>query len=294
MTENDSKILNWNVRGLNSAARREAVKLMVQKARPFIIFLQETKLDAIDGTLAMEFMGQNFCSCYDYLPADETRGGVLIAWHQDYALGGTVSKGKFCLSMQITMKFTNDSFMITTVYGPTNNAEKQEFLAELISSQPRGCTPWLCLGDFNLIYEAQMKNNNNINRAQMRKFRQALDASELIEIKLQNRRYTWSNGRRNPTLVKLDRVFCNCEWDDILPLLGLVALSSSLSDHCPLFLCNKHQPYRRGSFKFENFWTRVPDFLQIVHSVWDEPARGNNTLMLLHNRLQNTARALKN
>jgi hypothetical protein len=128
----------------------------------------------------------------------------------------------------------------------------------------------------------------------MRRFRQALDASELIEIKLQNRRYTWSNGRRNPTLVKLDRVFCNCEWEDILPLSGLVALSSSLSDHCPLFLCNQQQPYRRGSFKFENFWTRVPDFLQIVHSAWDEPARGNNALMLLHNRLQNTARALKN
>ena len=127
----------------------------------------------------------------------------------------------------------------------------------------------------------------------MRRFRQALDASELMEIKLQNRKYTWSNGRRNPTLVKLDRVFCNREWDEILPSAGLLALSSSLSDHFPLFLCNQQQPHRKVSFKFETFWTRVPDFPQVVQNAWNEPVRGNNPLMILHNRLQNTARALK-
>jgi len=57
MGENDAKILNWNVRELNCAARREAVKLFLQQARPHIICLQETKLDAIDSIIAMEFWG---------------------------------------------------------------------------------------------------------------------------------------------------------------------------------------------------------------------------------------------
>ena len=47
------------MRGLNSAARREAVKLIVQQARPHIVCLQETKLDAIGGPLVMEFLGYN-------------------------------------------------------------------------------------------------------------------------------------------------------------------------------------------------------------------------------------------
>ena len=47
------------MRGLNSAARREAVKLIVQQARPHIVCLQETKLDAIDGPLVMEFLEYN-------------------------------------------------------------------------------------------------------------------------------------------------------------------------------------------------------------------------------------------
>ncbi|CAD6205347.1 unnamed protein product [Miscanthus lutarioriparius] len=237
------------------AARREAARLIVQQARPHIVCLQETKLDAIDGPLMKPGGSTDCLGPRSHHGRSSEEGGFLPL-------------------------------------DTANNNDKQAFLAELIGCQP-GSRPWLCLGDFNLIYEAQDKNNNNINRAHMRRFRQALDASELMEIKLQNRKYTWSNGRRNPTLVKLDRVFCNREWDEILPSAGLLALSSSLSDHFPLFLCNQQQPHRKVSFKFETFWTRVPDFPQVVQNAWNEPVRGNNPLMILHNRLQNTARALK-
>jgi hypothetical protein len=46
------------------------------------------------------------------------------------------------------------SFLITTVYEPTEDSQKIMFLDEL----------WLCLGDFNLIYETRDNNNININR----------------------------------------------------------------------------------------------------------------------------------
>ena len=156
--------------------------------------------------------------------------------------------------LKMTLRLRNISFWITSVYGPAeNNAEKDVFLDELIASQPPANTPWICLGDFNLICDARDKNNNNINRRQLRKFRQALDASELLEIKLQNGRYTWSNGQRNPTLVHLDRVFCNKEWDDLFSGYILQALSSSLSNQCPLFLCNQQQPHRMATFRFDIF-----------------------------------------
>lgn len=123
----------------------------------------------------------------------------------------------------------------------------------------------------------------------MRRFRQALDSSEPLEIDLLNRKFTWSNGRRNPTLVRLDQAFCNRAWDDIFPDITMQALSSSLSDHCPLFLCNIQHPHRRAAFKFETFWTRVPGFYQLVQVAWEEPARGNSPLMVLNNKLQHTA-----
>jgi len=79
MNDNSLKIFNWNVRGLNSVVRREAVKLMIQQANPTIICLQETKLNSVDGRLAMELLGPRFNNHLAFIPADETRGGVLIA-----------------------------------------------------------------------------------------------------------------------------------------------------------------------------------------------------------------------
>lgn len=148
------------------------------------------KLDIVDRVLAMEFMGADFSDSLDYLPVDDTRGGggggVLIAWHRDFITGSAVSKGDFRLTRLVTMKHTNTPFVLSVVYGPTSGPNKQNFLTELASCRPAG-TPWLCIGDFNLICEADDKNNSNINRAEMRRFRQELDRSELIEIKLTNR-----------------------------------------------------------------------------------------------------------
>lgn len=58
MVDHDLKMICWNVRGLNSVARREAVRLFLQNSKPTIICLQETKLDVISLNLAADFLGQ--------------------------------------------------------------------------------------------------------------------------------------------------------------------------------------------------------------------------------------------
>lgn len=283
----DIKLLNWNVCGLNCAARREAVKIMIQEAGPQIICLQETKLDNVTSFLAMEFLGHP-CMCFKYLPAESTRGGILVAWNKDFVEAESPIRQLYTLSLNLTMKLSNVAFKITTVYGPTEDSLKPSFLAELVDCQPPFGMPWLCLGDFNLIYEARDKNNSNINRRMMGRFRRALDDSELLELRLQNKRYTWSNGRASPTLVHLDRVFCNKEWDAAFPATSLQALSSSLSDHSPLFLGSHQHAPRSASFRFEYFWPRAPGFLDVVVSAWNGPARGMSPLMIFHNRLMAT------
>jgi hypothetical protein len=70
----------------------------------------------------------------------------------------------------------------------------------------------------------------------MGKFRRTLDDYELVEIALQNRKYTWSNERQNPTLVRLDRVFYNSEWEMAYLDFTLTALGTRGLDHYPLFL----------------------------------------------------------
>lgn len=145
-----------------------------------------------------------------------------------------------------------------------------------------------------MIYEARDKNNLNLNRRLMGQFRTALNQSKLIEISLQNRKFTWSNERANPTLCKLDRIFCNKDWDVLFSNVQLQALSSSMSDHYPLYLGPTKGPYRKVSFKFENFWTRVPGFCDVVQQAWNMPMTGHSALVILRQKLQNVAKALKN
>ena len=51
------KILNWNVRGLNEAARRETVLQVVKDNQPLLVCFQETKLQNITSQLAREIVG---------------------------------------------------------------------------------------------------------------------------------------------------------------------------------------------------------------------------------------------
>ena len=91
-------------------------------------------------------------------------------------------------------------------------------------------------GDFNMIYCSEDKNNENVNRAMMGRFRRFINELELKEIFLLGRRYTWSNEWDSPTLVKLDRVLCTNDWEDIYPESILQSHASEMSDHCPLTL----------------------------------------------------------
>jgi hypothetical protein len=102
---------------------------------------------------------------------------------------------------------------------------------------PNDNSKWLIVEDFNLIY-----------------FHSALAFCSLKEINLESRKFTWSNKRRRPPLIQINRFFYN----------ALHALSSSHSDHCPLILARQSRP-----FKFENFWTRLPRFQETVQQAWN-------------------------
>lgn len=79
---------------------------------------------------------------------------------------------------------------LTSVYGPQSYSDKLEFMAELRVIRAACLGPWLLAGDFNLIYRAADKNNANLDRAMLGRFRRLLNDLELREIELLGRRFT--------------------------------------------------------------------------------------------------------
>ena len=121
--------MTWNVRGLNSSARRNVVHDLVAQERISLLSLQETKLQDCTLPLVLETCGADF----DFIckPAVNTCGGILLAWRRDaWSVTSPVIRS-FSLTAKITLLHCNVTWWCTCVYGPQSDQDKLLFLEEL-------------------------------------------------------------------------------------------------------------------------------------------------------------------
>uniref|UniRef100_A0A453BNW0 Endonuclease/exonuclease/phosphatase domain-containing protein n=1 Tax=Aegilops tauschii subsp. strangulata TaxID=200361 RepID=A0A453BNW0_AEGTS len=147
-------------------------------------------------------------------------------------------------------------------------------------------------GDFNLVKDPTEKSNDRINQRMIGRFRRCINDLELIDLYLNGRRYTWFNERNAPTLEKLDRVLVSMDWEQAHPSSLLSALSTSVSDHCPLHLVLDPDLRRGRRFHFEAFWIKVDGFQEVVRQAWMAPQATQNPFKRLAAKLKATAKAL--
>jgi exonuclease III len=182
-------ILIWNARGLNCRARRSAVRDVVVQRRISIVCLQETKIHNFPVSWNFETTGIDFD--YAYLPAIGAAGGAYIAWRRDLWGASAPAVRHFSVTLQFTpLNGSGMPWWLTNVYGPTNHADKDEFMQELRNVRSVIQGPWMLCGDFNMIYQACDKSNGRLHRGLMRCFRQKLDDLQLDELHLSGRLFT--------------------------------------------------------------------------------------------------------
>ncbi|XP_073368047.1 uncharacterized protein [Aegilops tauschii subsp. strangulata] len=115
---------------------------------------------------------------------------------------------------------------------------------------------------------------------------------ELRDVYMHGRRYTWSNERDSPTLVRNDRFLCISDWDTSQPHCLLRCLATTVSDHCPLFLDCSPQHAGPKRFHFERFWIKLDGFYAAEADAWagvDDP----DPFRRVYLRLKLTARRLQ-
>ena len=106
----------WNVLGFNNQAKRQAVKDFLVSVRPNLVCLQETKLDVVDNFLIMQCCGPSLDG-FAYLPAVDTRGGIIIAWKNTVMIVDNITRDINSLTGLVHPK-SGDDWWITVVYGP--------------------------------------------------------------------------------------------------------------------------------------------------------------------------------
>jgi exonuclease III len=78
MIEQIINFMGWNVRGLNDQDRKDTVHTTIADSSCHLVWLQETKLDAISASDA-SYTGGYRLKSFAERPAC-TRGGILLLW----------------------------------------------------------------------------------------------------------------------------------------------------------------------------------------------------------------------
>jgi exonuclease III len=293
MSQKNCSILCWNVRDLNDGAKRASVRNLILSSGATLVCLQETKIDNWNQQLVIEMVGQDMAANCAILPADGVSGGILLATSETFFQLQQIHAMENTVSARITMLEENISWCITGVYGPQTDPEKIAFMQEISDIKQHMEDRWLLLGDFNLIYRLEDKNNSRINIPMLNRFQKTIDDLQLAPLQLFGRKYTWTNEQQNPTMTKIDHLFASAEWLEIFPRTDLQALASMGSDHCPLSLQGDTSfEFYRG-FRFEAYWVGMPGFMETVQHAWEQPVNTQNALLRMHVKLLRLARALK-
>ncbi|XP_072150422.1 uncharacterized protein [Setaria viridis] len=272
-------------------SRRDHLRSVVADANASIVCIQETKLSAISPFLVSETLGARFAS-FAYLPSVGASGGILVACRGPEVCCTVMNSGRYSVTVAI-VEANSEQWVLTTVYGPQPDIDKVEFLNELRSIHNTLTGPWIVVGDFNLLLHASDKNNVNINRRNLGRFRRFVDDLQLKDIFLHGRRYTWSNERNTPTMERLDRVLVTVDWELNYPFFYLQALSSDFSDHCPLLLSTNASFHTKRRFHFENWWIKIPGYLDAVQAGWVCNEDFADPLCRIDAKLKNMAKHLQ-
>jgi hypothetical protein len=120
----------------------------------------------------------------------------------------------------------------------------------------------------------------------MENFIDWINQMELMDIEICNSKYTWSNMRRDPTLVKLERVIVNIQWGQKFLHSACRTLGRPTSDHKPLLLDNDIPLNKSKIFRYDDHWFACTDLVQITRNILIKGTREMAPVSKLNFRLR--------
>jgi hypothetical protein len=108
------------------------------------------------------------------------------------------------------------------------------------------------------------RNRDGANMTDIATFNEIISYLGLIELPIKGRAFTWSNMQMDPLLVQLDWFFTSTAWTLKFPNTMVNPLARPTSDHVPCVVSIGTSIPKAKVFRFENYWIKLPGFLDIV------------------------------
>ena len=288
----DWNILCWNVRGINSDKKWNAIRDKVVESNCDIICLQETKREHCDLKFIKQFCPVSFDK-FEFLPSMGASGGIITIWKSKLFEGNLAFSNPFSLSVEFRSKHNNEEWILTNVYAPCTPDGKRIFTDWMKQIQMPEDQNWVILGDFNLMRDPSNRNKPGADLNEIFMFNETISSLGLVEINLDDRLYTWSNKQVCPLMKKLDWCFTSQAWTLSYPNTSIKSLVHETSDHVPLVISVGTSIPRSNVFRFENYWMEHEHFWEIVQHGWSVPTFQTDKAKVITAKFKNLRRVLR-
>jgi hypothetical protein len=220
-------------------------------------------------------------------------GGIIVIWNERLFTREIAFQNEFSLSINFKSLLSNESWILTNVYGPCQTERKALFLDWFSNIDMPDNLDWIVLGDFNFTRKPSDRNKPGGDINDMLLFNDAISSLGIVELPLKGRLYTWSNMQQDPLLERLDWFFTSSSWTISYPSTIVYPLTRPTSDHVPCVISIGTKIPKAQLFRFENFWLQDSDFKQIVQNIWNIPIGFTDSAKKINAKLKNLRRGLK-
>ncbi|KAL0287393.1 UNVERIFIED_CONTAM: hypothetical protein Sradi_7126100 [Sesamum radiatum] len=177
--------------------------------------------------------------------------------------------GKEFIHCALLNKRTSTKCLISVVYGDCEAVRRRPLWESLLSiSEDSVDDPWCVLGDFNAIVDPSESCGRVVEpTSAMAEFSDFITDAALVHLPFQGCPYTWHNCSEGIRSLwrRLDRVLVNEVWLLKWPRTSYLSALPSTSDHSPIVLRSEECRPIKGIFRFDNFLTKQPGFLNAPH-----------------------------
>ncbi|XP_062083441.1 uncharacterized protein LOC133789680 [Humulus lupulus] len=260
------RMLTWNVRGCGNKGKRKAIKELICKVNPDIIVLQEVKWALVDRSFIGSIWRSRFKAWIYQHPIGRS-GGTLVVWDTRSVSVIDSLVGDFSISICVKAE-GKDPWWFSGVYGPVAYGKRDSFWDELARLSIICEDKWYVGGDFNVVRRVEEKLSSTTNTRSMKLFDALIRELRLVDPKLQNGRYTWSNFRHKPICCRLDRFFHSPSWSNFYPFIRQEVWVRVVSDHSPVVLDSSPPSWGPSPFRFDNSWLEHKDFSRNFQEWW--------------------------
>ncbi|XP_058778740.1 uncharacterized protein LOC131652797 [Vicia villosa] len=270
----------WNCRGAASSAFYRYCKSYVDRFKPCMLVIVETRCDPSIITKSLKKLG------YDTFESSSNRGfagGIAMAWKSGAMDVFILENNDQYIHSRIKMEDSSQWFFTAIYARPHENSKKKLWDAlKDISNTMRG--PWMMAGDFNdIAYVSEKRGGVVPSFSKCKRMRDRTDICKVSDMEAKGPTFTWRSpifrgGQR--IYEKLDRALSNDDWKLMFPdSFVKVLMRVEFSDHHPILICLKEDTRNvyEKKFRFENAWLTNETYDSMLKDSWNTgDSIGNN------------------